>query len=226
MRFGLVVLLLSSLAGGAFAQDRTISLNGTGVVSATPDMAVISLGATHRAKTAKAAMAAVNASVTEVLTELAEEGIDARDIQTNGLSLNAVRDHNNYGETGPKLVGFEASNRLSIRVRDLGEVGEILGVLIAVGANGVDGIRFDLQEPRPRQDEARRLAVADARAKAELYAEAAGVQLGEIVSISEAGRSEPRLEMMRESAMSDSVPIAAGELSIQSQVMIVWALVD
>ncbi|PSL17127.1 SIMPL domain-containing protein [Shimia abyssi] len=228
MRFGMVMVLLMAMTGTAYAEQGRITMNGTGTVYAEPDMAVVTVGATHQAKSAKAAMDQVSGTVEKILVTLSASGVEPRDMQTSGIRLDPVRDHRSYDDGGPRLVGFSASNQVSVRVRDLDNLGEILGDLVAVGANDVNGVRFDVREPRNMQDEARKLAVVDARAKAELYAEAAGVRLGRIVSISESGGSRPRPEMMRAASMADSaaVPVAAGELALEAQVQIVWELAE
>lgn len=226
MRFGMVVVMILGLAGAAVASERTMPLSGVGAVVAVPDMAVISVGATHQAKTAKAAMGAVNKVSGAMLDVLQAAGIDATDMQTSRLSLSPVYDRRSREDGGPTLVGFSASNQMTVRVREIDQVGVVLGELVAAGANDMGGIRFELSDPGPLQDEARKLAVADARARAELFAQAAGVRLGRIMTISEAGGSVPRPEMMRAAAMADAVPVAAGELAIRSQVNIVWELLD
>jgi uncharacterized protein YggE len=106
-------------------------------------------------------------------------------------------------------------------------VGTILDVLTQTGANRINNISFGIQKPRPHKDEARRLAVADARIKAELYAQAAGVELGQVISISESGgivqpRSMARMEVVAMAA--DAVPVAAGEMGLRATVTIVFAL--
>lgn len=226
MRFGVVVVMILGLAGAAAAQERTMPLDGVGTVAAEPDMAVITVGATQQADTAAAAMGAVSKVSAAMLAALQTAGIDAADIRTSRLSLSPVHDRKSYEQGRPTLIGFSASNQVTIRVRALDRVGDVLGELVAVGANDMGGIRFEISDPGPLQDEARRLAVADARARAELFAEAAGVRLGRIMTISEIGSSVPRPEMMRAAAMADAVPVAAGEVAIRAQVQIVWELLD
>lgn len=226
MRIGMVIVMILGLAGAAVASERTMPLSGVGIVVAEPDMAVITVGAAHQAKTAKAAMGAVNRASAAMLDVLRAAGIDSADMQTSRLSLSPVYDRRSHEEGGPTLVGFSASNQMTVRVREIDQVGAVLGELVAAGANDMGGIRFELSDPGPLQDEARKMAVADARARAELFAQAAGVRLGRIMTISEAGSSVPRPEMMRAAAMADAVPVAAGEMAIRSQVNIVWELLD
>lgn len=200
----------------------TLSVSGQGAVSAAPDMATITLGVSERAESAKVAMDAVSNSLGAILSRLERFGIAERDIQTSDLSLGPV--WNNRASSGaPEVTGFEASNRLTVRVRDLDQLGVILEAALQDGANRMNGLQFGLSEPRPLEDEARRAAVADALAKAQLYAEAAGVTLGPILSISEGGIAGPQPGMIM-AARAEAVPIAAGETGISATVQMVFAL--
>lgn len=221
------IALWLALAGGILAEVRTVTVIGEGQISAAPDQAMITVGATHRAKSAEVAMREVNGAVNAMLDALTAAGVAPADMQTSGLSLHAVYDHNRKNNDGPVLLGFNAGNRLNIRVRDLPGVGEVLGTLVKVGANDIGGITFGLQDPKPQRENARKAAVADALEKAALYAEAAGVKLGEVMTIRETGSASPAPEMMRASMASfDAVPVAAGELTITARIEMVLELTD
>lgn len=224
------LVLVVGLAFPAFAEDlRRISVTGEGVVEAVPDMAVVTLGVEHTAKTARAAMDQTNAATAAVLERLEAAGIAARDMQTSDLSLSPVWHNRTSSGTPsePRITGFTARNRLTVRVRALDSLGETLDLLVDDGANRFDGLRFAVQEPRPFQDEARRRAVADALAKAQLYAEAAGVALGPVQTIGEAGGFEPRpMQMEMAMARDAAVPVAPGEVSLRARVSMVFAIAD
>lgn len=219
-------IALATLPLAAMAEDSRIVVTGEGVVEAAPDMATITLGVTAQQKTARGAMDEVSAGVARLLERMAAADVAPRDMQTSGLSLGPLWDGGRYGSSGnPEIIGFSASNTVTVRVRDLPKLGGLLDSLFEDGANTFNGLSFGLQEPRPAMDEARRKAVADARAKAELLAEAAGVSLGRIVTISEEGGGAPPMPMYRmEAAVADSVPVAAGELAITARVTIVWEI--
>jgi uncharacterized protein YggE len=120
-----------------------------------------------------------------------------------------------------------ASNILSIRVRDIAKLGGVLDAAITDGANTLNGISFGLAEPDPAMDEARKTAVAKAKARAELLVGAAGASLGKIVSISEAGMSSPMPMYRMEAAMADApVPVAGGEVGVTANVTITWEIVQ
>ncbi len=216
-------------AAAALAEDPVpqIIVTGEGRVEARPDMAMVSLGVTTEAETAAAALEENSKRMAEVLARLREAGIEERDLQTSGLSLGPRWDYGS-GERAPRLVGFTALNGLSVRVRDLDALGGILDQSVRDGANTFNGLSFGLIEPQPVLDEARRRAVVDARRKAELYAEAAGVTLGPILLLTESGGMSPPQPMMRMAAaeMADAVPIAQGEVSLTASVSITWQLGD
>lgn len=231
MRMGIILAMVVALTttvgiGSVWAEPRVITVAGEGRVSRVPDMATVRVGASHQAKSAQAAMNAVSEALRAMMRKVEQAGIAPQDMQTQGLSLHAVRDQKSIQSGGPQLVGFVASNQLSLRVRDLEGLGAVLAALVGAGANDIGGIGFGLSAPDEAQNNARRAAVADARARAELYAQAAGVTLGQVVSITEgAGGAVPRVEMMR-SAKVNAVPIAPGEVTVSAHVQVTWALAD
>jgi uncharacterized protein YggE len=219
-------LLVSPTMTPAEDTPREIVVTGEGRVSAEPDMAVLSLGVTRDASTAKDAMDQTSAAVSEVLETLSDAGIEARDMQTSALSLSPRWDHSDRNGP-PKVVGYVASNTLSIRVRDLDGLGETLDRVIGSGANQMNGLSFTLSNPRPIEDSARINAVQDAKAKATLLAEAAGVTLGAVQTISEGFTGGPAPTLVRrEAMMASDVPIAAGEVDVRINVAVVFAIKD
>ncbi|WP_347312777.1 SIMPL domain-containing protein [Defluviimonas sp. SAOS-178_SWC] len=223
-----IVLLL---AGPAVAADMpaTISVTGEGRVEAAPDMATISLGVTNDAGTAAEAMAANSDAVRAVIERLTAAGVEERDIQTSGLSLGPRYDYGRSDGTPPTIVGYSASNMVTVRVRALDTLGGVLDAVVAGGANTLNGLSFGIAEDREVMDEARTRAVADAARKAGLYANAAGVRLGRVLSISEAGAYQPPMPMaMAEAgfAKSAAVPVAPGEVNIVASVSVVYEIAD
>ncbi len=209
-------------------QPRQIVVTGEGEVAASPDMATITLGVTNEARDAEEAMAATSATVAQVLDRLTSAGIAQKDIQTQRLSLNPVWSGRGISETyKPTITGFTASNMVMVRVRELDTLGTTLDAVIAAGANDFNDLQFDVQEPRPLQDMARQAAVKDALAKAQLLADAAGVTLGPIISITEQGGVGARPMMMQRAAMAEaSVAVVAGEVSLSAMVSVVFAIAD
>lgn len=221
--------LLAPVATLAAAEERpTVTMTGEGRSFAAPDMATISLGVVAEAETARAAMDEASASVAALLAALTGSGIESRDVQTSALTLNPVWNHNSSSLSGPQITGFSAANTVTVRVRDLDALGGVLDRVLDTGANSFNGLSFGLQDPVPAEDAAREAAVADARRKAKLVAAAAGVALGPVVSIAEAGAAAPPQPMFRmEASMAaDAVPVAPGELTIVQQVTIVWQIAE
>ncbi len=219
--------LAMALAGAALADDmpRQITVTGEGRVEAAPDMATISLGVTHENEQAKLAMEATSDAVARILERIAAMGVAPRDMQTRALSLSPVWSERTASEGNrARITGFVASNTVMVRVRDLASLGRILDAVIEDGANDFNGLQFDVQNPEPLMDEARRAAVADAMARAALLAEAAGVTLGPVQSISEQGGMRPMGAMMDMAMRELGVPIAAGEVSVEAMVSMVFAI--
>ncbi|MEE9429127.1 MAG: SIMPL domain-containing protein, partial [Paracoccaceae bacterium] len=180
-----------------------------------------------QARTATAALAENSKNSAVMLAVIEELGVAPRDMQTSGLSLSALWNNRSSGSNErPDIVGYSANSQVTIRVRDLNNLGSILDSVVKSGANGFNGLQFGLQDPVPAQDNARAAAVADAKRKAELYAKAAGISLGPIHTLSEAGSSSPQPVMLREMAMSDAVPIAQGEVSMRASVTIVYEILQ
>lgn len=222
----LALPLMLPLALPALADTpATITVTGRGAVEAVPDMAVLSLGVTTSAVTAAEAMAANSAALKAVIDRLTQAGFAERDVQTSNLSLNPNWEGQGQDGAPLRIASYTASNQVMIRVRDLATLGTVLDAVVTDGANTMNGLSFGLSEPRPAEDAALRAAVEDARAKAELMASAAGVQLGRILSVSEQGGYAPPMPMFRADAMmAEAVPIAPGEISTQASVTIVWEL--
>jgi uncharacterized protein YggE len=202
-------------------------VTGTGEASARPDVAVISAGVVVQADTARAALAENTRAMNAVLEELRAAGLAAEDIQTAQFAVTPLyesRQPDPQRPEPPRIVGYQVSNQVSARVRDVDRLGATLDALVGAGANSIDGLYFDLADPKQVQGEARDAAVADALAKARRYAAAADVELGEIIS-SEEGGSYPRPRpMMRAEAMAASVPIEPGQSELSASVTITFAL--
>lgn len=222
MRAVLTAILLA-MASPVFAQ-ATLTVTGEGARNVAPDMAVVTLGVTERAARASDAMSAASSTAEAIIQRLGAAGIAPADMQTTDLSLYPVRENDMTGQA--QFEGFEASNQLTVQVRDLETLGPVLQAVLEDGANRLSSLSFTLQDPRPVMNEARRAAVEDARAKAQLYADAAGIALGSIRSISEPTDRDdsPRPMMAMEAARG--VPVQAGSTEITARVTITWELLQ
>ncbi len=221
-----LVLLLAAPLSAQDAQQPTLTVYGEGSAEAVPDTATITLGVTAQAADAADAMAQTSATAAAILERLTALGVAERDVQTSDLSLNPVWSiRPSDDQLPPKIEAFEASNRVTVRVQDLASLGDVLGAVLEDGANRLGGLSFGLKDPEPIMNEARRDAVADAVARAGVYAEAAGVTLGPILSIQEGSMSAPRPEMMMSMRDSSaSMPIATGETTVSATVTMVFRI--
>ena len=222
-------LTLTAQQATAGFPARTIQVVGEGRASTAPDMARISLGVSHQAKTAGEAMDAMAKDTSTVLARLGTEGVSQNDIQTGQLMLEPSYNYNTP-DGNPEMTGFVATQMLDVTVRDIGTLGEVLDAVVTDGANRVNGVSFDVTDPRAATDEARRDAVADARDRAALYAEAAGVALGQVVTISESTVYSPPMPMHDArgvaGAGAESVPVAPGSLSLMTNVTVTYAIAE
>jgi uncharacterized protein len=215
--------LLTAPALAQIVPPPAISVTGEATVSVPPDMAQIDGGVTSEAKTAREASEANNAAMGKVLLALKGAGIDEKDFQTSRLQLQPQYPPN---RTGPStIVGYRASNRVTIRLREVTKVASVIDTLGGAGANDIGGINFTVSNASKLLDEAREQALADARRKAEIYAKAAGVTLGAPLSISEESSPGPTPFRARIAAgMAVSAPVAQGEETLSVTVNVSWAI--
>lgn len=216
-------------AAPALAHDgsdkRTISLSASGAVKTTPDKVDISTGVTTEAKTAREALDQNTEAMTKVVEALKADGIDAKDIQTVNFSVGPVYEQKAEGKP-PVVVGYRVTNQVRITLHDIKKLGAILDKVVTLGANQIDGIEFGVEEPEALKDEARKLALKNVTDNAKLYAEAAGVGLGQILSITEEESSyQPRYAPMATRMDSaKEAPIEAGTASVEVRVRVSWEL--
>jgi uncharacterized protein YggE len=211
------------------APARTLNIVGTAEVHAVPDAALVAIGVVTESDTAAAALKANSAAVTKVLDAIRSFGVEAKDLQTRGLSLEAryYRPDKPSPTDRPRIIGYTAADEVTVRARDLVKLGDLLDKVTVAGANRIDGIEFVVSNQEGLLDEARRKAVADAKDKADLYAGAAGFALGKVMSLTEESVPSPR-PMARAMVASEAapVPVAAGEVTLSVRVRVVWSLAD
>jgi len=216
-----------AIATPSLAADRQIQITGTGSIAAAPDMATITLGVVTQGISGKDALRANSEQLNKVFTDLAEAGIKKRDVQTSGLSLQPNWDRNADRNQQPVIVGYTARNGVTVRVRDLEILGDVLDDVVSSGANQFNGLTFGISNPKPLQNKARVAAVKDAQARATLLVTTAGATLGKVLNISESGGN--RAPVMRAMAMDraeSSVPVAAGEVGVQATVTVTYEIID
>lgn len=214
--------------GDAMPADGTLlSVSASADAKRVPDVATISTGVVTQAADANAAMRANAAQMDKVMGAVRAAGIAERDIQTSGINLNP---NYKYVENAPPLiVGYQASNTVNVRVRDLSRLGKVLDTLVAQGANQINGPSFEVDKPDEAYDEARIAAIRKAQARARTYADALGLKVRRIVSISEGGASFPRpIPMMRaraaDAGMAKETSVSPGESTLSVNVEVVFEL--
>jgi uncharacterized protein YggE len=220
----------------AIEQGHTLlTVSAEGRADRAPDLAVFNAGVATQGKTAADALGANSAAMARVIAALKRAGVADRDIQTSDLSITPVNAEparlpdGSFERKPPEIVGYQVSNTVSVRQRRLGDYGKVIDTLVSAGANQVNGPSFALDHPDEALDAARVEAVKKARARADLYAGAAGLHVVRIVSISESGGYSPPRPMYR-MALADAAPapppppVAAGEVSLSLNVTVRFEL--
>jgi len=217
-------LTLATISASAQeARPMTAPIDGTvleisadGTSARTPDLAMIQAGVVTQAATAGDAMRQNSTRMAAVLAALKRAGVAERDIQTSSIALSPQY---RYAQNEPPVItGYQASNQVTVRFRDIAKSGAILDALVKEGANNISGPNLTIDKPEAALDEARTAAVATARVRAELYAKAAGLRVDRILSISESGAmpAPPRpMMMMRAEAAADATQVVAGESELR-----------
>lgn len=222
---------LALVTGFARAEDllRTIRVTGEGIAAAPPDMATVQSGVVTQAVTAKEALAANNKAMANILAILKQHDIDPKYVQTSQFSVRPIHKRDDEGRTLPNIVAYDVANQVRVQVRQLPNLGHVLDALIQAGSNQVSGINFGIADSTAVLDEARKKAIADARHRAQLYAQEAGARLGKIQTISEQPIQlpQPRFLGRRDAFEAKAaVPIAIGEEEFRVTVYAVFALKD
>lgn len=215
-----------AIAAGAQAQGPgpgqmigpVVTLSVTESVESAPDMASVNTGVQTRAQTAKQAMADNAAQMDRLIAALVKAGVARKDIQTSGLNLNPQYDYSNRTDgQGPRFLGYEASNQLTVKLRDIARVGETIDKLVEAGATNVNGPSFGIADDTALLREARTKVIRTAGERAAFYAQAAGYRSARLIAISETGeimRPMPRMMMMdAQAAAAPATKIEPGQLS-------------
>jgi uncharacterized protein YggE len=203
---------------------RTVQTSGSGQVSLAPDQATVRLGVQTEAKEAQQAIADNSEQMTAVISATLESGIDESDVRTEGFRLQPMYDQPADG--GPSTVsGYQVSNIVSITVRDLSQLGDLLDTVVVAGSNTIEGIQFEISNQVEAQDAAREAAMADAQRKAEQLTGLAGTSLGPVQTIVETGGAVPvAAEAPMVTAMAAGVPVQPGNQTVQASVQVTWQI--
>ncbi len=206
----------------------SITVVGEGEVLAAPDQAMVTLGVTTEGKTAAEALQANTAKMSELLAALKTHQIDDKHIQTSQFNVGPQHNFDRTGQQPPKIIGYTVTNQVAVKVLDVKRLGTILDAAVQAGGNQIQAINFLVSEAGALRKQARQKAIADARQRAETFADESNVKLGKTLRIVEATTSLPQpmyAQAMRGVASAD-VPIAVGEQSITAQVTVTYSLVE
>jgi uncharacterized protein YggE len=203
-----------------------LDVSASGEVTRVPDVAIISTGVVTRAASASGAIQQNAARMERVRAALRRAGIEDKDIQTSSINLNP--EYTYQQNKAPVLNGYSASNQVSVRFRDIAKTGEILDALVAQGANQINGPNLTIDKPEQALDEARLKAIANGRARADLYARALGMRVVRLLSVSESGgyAAPPPMPVyaMAERSSDASTKIDPGEQKVSVNVAMSFEL--
>lgn len=217
-------------AAQAQTAERGITVNATGEVSVPPDMATVRIAVQADAELAADALDEASVATAAILAQLFDVGIAAEDVRSGAIRLSPVYSQSALS-SGNRITGYRAFNSVSVDVRELDRLGGLLAVVVGEGANRLDGVEFGLQDPRAATDEARRRAVAEGARLADLYAGAAGVEVGDLMSLSDVGGggyrpiiAEARQMDLAASSPQFDVPTAPGTIDLMVNLVMLYAI--
>lgn len=206
------------------ATEKSITVTASGAITADPDIAYMAAGVVSDAETAREALAKNAAAMTKLIDGLKALGIAPGDIQTTTLNVDPRYTIPKEPPRKEVLSGYRVTNHIHLVIRDIKRMGEIVDQAIALGANHLGRVSFEVANVDKLKDEARKTAVANARRRAELYAAAAGVQLGPVIRIFEEPSESRNAPIGVQRAVSGAVPVEPGSRTLTTEVQVTWAL--
>jgi uncharacterized protein YggE len=217
----LVRPVTSVTSSGGVPSMRQLTVNSSGSVYAAPDQATVQLGVTSQASTAAEALKQNSTDTTAVIEAIKKLGVDAKDISTSNFNV-----YPTYDSAGTRINGYQVNNSVTVVIRDIAASGTLLDQVVTAGANNISGLNFGISDASQYQADARTKAIEAARAKAEAMAKAAGVTLGDIISINESVNYQPEMPyargMVADAAMA--VPVETGQQEVSVSVTIVYEI--
>ena len=208
-----VLLAAAGCAGGPLAPQDIVTVNGQGSVGITPDTALTQVGVEARAPQLSDALADATQRMTRVLESVRALGIDSKDISTSRLTIEPIAAPRRNESDPVRIDGYRVGNTAQVRIRDVRTVGRVLDAVVRAGANTVGSLVFTVNDRTAVEAQARTLAVRDAATKAQQLADAAGVRLGPLLSLTEQGIGRP-VPVARGIAAMASMPVEPGEIEV------------
>ena len=205
--------------------ETTLSISAEGSVNREPDIAFLNAGVQTQGDTAQAAMSANSTAMNGVFEALSAANVDRKDMQTSNFSLQPQYDYSSRSNGNPpRLTGYQVSNQLTVRVRDLDNLGQTMDALVSAGGNTFSSLRFALEDDRAAKNAARDIAMKEAIARAELYAAASGYEVARVVTISESSGYSPQPMAVMARSSESATPIATGEVGYSVSVNVTFEL--
>ena len=226
---GLLAVLLVATVFAPFAcaqsQPTGIAVSETATINAKPDLAVVAFGVTTQDRDPNAAARANANATTSVIKTITEFGIPKKDIETIRYQVTPMMDYSKPG--GPVITGYQVSNAVNVKERDLTKVGQLIDVGVKAGANNVQDVAFTIEEPSPIRSRALVEAIGKAKVKAQIIADNLGVKLGKVISASESVNFVPRpMEgpMFARAAQAAPTPILPGDVEVSATINVTYAI--
>lgn len=205
-----------------------ITVQGTGKITLTPDLAQINVGVTFQGATAAKAQGGASAAMSRIIAAVKAKGIANADLASQWVSLQPQYDYTNQGTVPPRVIGFQANQSLSIKVHKIDTSGDVIDAAVGAGATDVGGISFSVSDPAAATAQARTAAITDAKARAKSLADAAGVSLGAAISITEVSSPSivpyPYLDKAAAGAPSNATPIQVGTTEVEVDVQVTFSI--
>ncbi|HEV7809708.1 MAG TPA: SIMPL domain-containing protein [Candidatus Limnocylindrales bacterium] len=207
--------------------QRTITVPGRGTLRVEPDLGRVRLGVVVVTPSPSEARTAAAVAMEAVIGAIVASGVERKELRTSLVALDAVRDYSQ--DATPRITGYQLTNTIEVLVRSVVDIGAVIDVALSSGATSVDGLSFEVADPSLPLADARRAAVADARLRATLLADEAGVRLGAVLAIVEdpglmAGPPRPLMEMAFKSASDSGTPVEAGRLDVDVRIAVTFAI--
>ena len=201
----------------------SITVTGTGEIQVKPDMARVNIGVVTQFESASEAVKQNNEAVEALLKVLDRYGIAESDIQTSNFGVAPLYNYDRSGQA-PQLIGYRVTNQVQVAVHSIADLGALLDEVVTAGANQINGVTFAINQARSFEDTARRMAMADAHRKADLYAQEAGVRVGAVLRVEESGSVAIPQFGFNAVQEASAVPIAPGQQAVRQQVRVTFGI--
>ncbi|HEV2006519.1 MAG TPA: SIMPL domain-containing protein [Candidatus Limnocylindrales bacterium] len=205
-----------------------ITVQGTGKITLTPNLASINVGVTFQGATAAKAQGGASAAMARIIAAIKAKGVAEADLASQWVSLQPQYDYSSSGTVPPRVIGFQANQSLSIKVHKIDTSGDVIDAAVGAGATDIGGISFSVSDPAAATAQARTAAITDAKARAKSLADAAGILLGAAISITEVSAPTvvpyPYLDKAAVGAPTNPTPIQVGTTEVEVNVQVTFAI--